>query len=116
MGYEPYFAARRLQKMQAKEARLETLMVHMRAAARAYSHETQEMLLDFERMREGLRDRGTRYLPLAQAGRSVLGRRTPSVQAIIDKPRAESVMLKKTDFNDDSLRLDAEESIKLPEV
>ena len=86
--------------MQTKETRLDALITQMKAAARADAEETEDILLDFERMRVGLRGRKevwepmSRYLPLAQAGRSALGRRTPSVQSLM--PRADSVMQKKS--------------------
>lgn len=99
-GFEPYFAAHRVQRAQTKETRLDVLITQMKAAARADSEETEVMLQDFERMRVGLRGRKevwepiSRYQPLAQAGRSALGRRTPSVQSLM--PRADSVMEKKS--------------------
>ncbi len=111
-GFEPYFAAHRVQRVQTKETRLDALITQMKAAARADTEETEDMLLDFERMRVGLRGRKevwepmSRYLPLAQAGRSALGRRTPSVQALM--PRADSVMQKKSLWDASPL----EESLK----
>lgn len=100
--------------MQAKETRLDALIAQMKAAALVQAEETQDMLQDFERMRVGLRTRQgaweprsqqSHYLPLAQAGLSALGRRTPSVEALM--PRADSVLQKKAVWNGD-----AEESAK----